>query len=514
MQSTTKSSQTIPPAAAIALVAIIVAVLMVHRIGASDVCNANEAVEGVFVQQMVEQGKLLFPLENGTVPMYKPPLFHWTAVAIDYVAGIRKVSATNLRFPSAMYAIAAAILTMLFAYRILGIESAILAGLALAGSYQYVALGRFGRVDMTLCFFETVALFAFVRWLPRNATTSAAQARRDSSLGALYLMALAMALGVLAKGPVGALIPGISILIFMLVERRWRQILAMLDPGAVIVGVVLASSWYVACYVSGRYEFLDRQLGGENVGRFFGSLGAMSPVYYLKPILLNSAPFSIVLPLAAATALSTRLRAMFFGAIESTVGTDADSNRSSPRALDAVRLFAIFYFVTMVFFSLAAYKRRAYLLPVWPVSAVILAWWIRSLPQPSWRRIASLSFAGVCVALAIFNFIYIPASEVASCRSDSYRPASEEIARVVGADEPLYLYGFAEELAPLLFYLDRDAPVLTGRLGDAPPGYIIVPAGVWKKHAQEALDLEPVLTSDHGSKHLIVLKHGKSYASR
>ncbi|WP_304822530.1 glycosyltransferase family 39 protein [Candidatus Binatus sp.] len=504
----------IPPAAAIAIVAIVVAVLMFHRIGASDVCNANEAVEGVFVQQMVEHGKLLFPLENGSIPMYKPPLFHWSAAAIDYAAGIRKVTAANLRFPSALYATAGAILAMLFAYGILGIEGAILAGLVLAGSYQYVILGRFGRVDMTLCFFETLALFAFMRWLPRDSTALASRARVEGNVGALYLMALAMALGVLAKGPVGALLPGLSILIFMIVERRWRQIFAMLDPGAVILGVVLASSWYLACYVGGRYGFLDRQLGDENVGRFFGSLGAMSPVYYLKPILLNSAPFSLFIPVAAATALSPRLRRALFGELDAASDSAEASAVSTPRALTAVRLFAIFYFVTIVFFSLAAYKRRAYLLPVWPASAVMLAWWIRSMPSPPWRRIATLSFATLCAALAIFNFVYIPALEVASCRNDSYRPAAEEIARVVGADEPLYLYGFKEELAPLLFYLGRDAPMLTGRLGDAPPGYIIVPASVWKKREPEALDLEPVLTSDHGSRHLVVLKHGKSYASR
>src|SRR6202522_2676176 len=83
----------IPPAAAIVAIALVIAVLTIHRLGAGDVCTGNEAVEGVFVQQMVEHGHLLFPVENGNVPMYKPPLFHWTAVALDRLAGIRKVTA-------------------------------------------------------------------------------------------------------------------------------------------------------------------------------------------------------------------------------------------------------------------------------------------------------------------------------------------------------------------------------------------------------------------------------------
>jgi len=499
----------VPPAAAILTIAVVIAVLTLHRLGAGDVCTGNEAVEGVFVQQMVEHGHFMFPVANGDVPMYKPPLFHWTAAAIDRLFDIRKVTAANLRLPSALYAIAGALLTMLFAYEILGRDVAVLAGLALAGSYQYVSQGRFGRVDMTLCFFESLALFAFLWWLPRDPASSGPGARFESNLPALYLMAAALGLGVLAKGPVGAMLPGVSILIFMIAEHRGRQILAMLDPGAIIVGAAVASSWYLACYFGGRVAFLNRQLDTENIGRFFGSLGAMAPWYYLKPALLNSAPLSLLVPIAAVWALLTRHRQDS----TSPPANAGDLPAGSARSRAAVRLFAIFYFATVIFFSIAAYKRRAYLLPVWPAAAVMLAWWIVTVPPLAFRRTATRAFAALCAGLVVFNFAYIPGMEVRTCRDDSFRPAAEEIARVVVPADPLYLYGFQEEVAPLLFYLDRDAPVLQGRLGDAPPGFVIVPADVWRTRQRDALDFEPVLTSDHGNRSLILLKRGKSYAA-
>src|SRR5258708_11823083 len=297
----------LPPAAAILAIALVIAVLTLHRLGAGDVCTGNEAVEGVCVQQMVEHDHLLFPVENGNVPMYKPPLFHWTAVAIDRVLGIRKVTPANLRLPSALYAIAGALLTMIFALAILGLDVAVLAGLTLAASYQYISQGRFGRVDMALCFFESLSLFAFLWWLPRDPSLSGRDARFESNLPALYLLAAALGLGVLAKGPVGAILPGVSILIFMVVEHRGRQIFTMLHPAAIILGGAIASSWYLACYFGGRNAFLNRQLDTENVGRFFGSLGAMAPWYYLKPVLLNSAPLSLLLPIAAIYALLSRV---------------------------------------------------------------------------------------------------------------------------------------------------------------------------------------------------------------
>src|SRR5208283_2092308 len=185
-----------------------------------------------------------------------------------------------------------------------------------------------GRVDMTLCFFESLALFAFLWWLPRDPASSGPTARFESRLPALYLMAAALGLGVLAKGPVGAILPGASIVIFMIVERRSRQILTMLDPGAIILGAAIASSWYLACYFGGRFAFLNRQLDTENVGRFFGSLGAMAPWYLLKPVLFNSAPLSLLIPVAAVYALRTSL---------ATSGNE-DSISAPERGRSAVRL--------------------------------------------------------------------------------------------------------------------------------------------------------------------------------
>ncbi len=247
------------------------------------------------------------------------------------------------------------------------------------------------------------------------------------------------------------------------------------------------------------------------MGRFFGTLGAMAPWYYFKPLLLNSAPLSILVPIAVATAIASRRHR--------SIDQPEDLPSDNKRARISVRLFAIFWLATVAFFTVAAYKRRAYLLPLWPASAVMLAWWIKSFASSAssavrrWARLAKYVFAAICTALIVFNFIYIPHKEVKECAGDSFRPAAEEIERVVSAGEPLYVFGFKEELAPLLFYLDRDAPQLEGRLGDAPPGYVIVPAAVWKAHQNEALDLEPVLTSEHGRRSIVLLKRGKSYAS-
>jgi len=488
--------------AAIVAIAFLTLALTTWRLGVRDVCSGNEAVEGVFVQQMVEHGKLLFPLENGRVPMYKPPLFHWTATAIDLATDTKTVTPFNLRLPSVLYAVAGAILTMLFAYDIMGLEAAVLAGLTLAGAFQYITLGRFGRVDMTLAFYEALALFSFFWWLGPKPTETPSFAQETVSEPMQYVFAIALGFAVLAKGPVGALLPLAAMGIFVIVEGRLRESFHRISILAVVVAILLGSSWYVACWVGQQYGFLTRQIGSENVGRFFGALGTMSPLYYVMPLLLNSGPLSLLVPIAVVLALRSR------PARAEEVRTPAVA---APR--EAVRLFAIFWIVTVVFFSIAAYKRRAYLLPLWPPSAVMLAWMITVASEKFGGRSPKGAYAALCVAMIIVNFIIIPRREARECGGDSFRPAANEIAKVVAGGEPLYLYGFNEEVAPLLFYLDRDAPELDGKLGDAPPGYIIVPAAVWAKKRGEALDLQPVLESHRGNRHLILLRRGKVYAS-
>ncbi|HVB80905.1 MAG TPA: phospholipid carrier-dependent glycosyltransferase [Candidatus Binataceae bacterium] len=484
--------------AAIAVV-LATAATVLHRLDAAEVCGANEAIEGVFVQQMVEHGALLFPLENGSAPMYKPPLFHWTATALDRIGRVGKVTAFNLRLPSALYAIAGVALTIAFAWAPLGEGGAVLAGMILAGSYQYVSEGRVGRVDMTLCFFETLALMSCLWMLPEAPPASI----QDPSAGDVtlrYLLALALGLGVLAKGPVAIILPLGAIGVFLLRERRLGELRDLFTPGSLFVAIVVSFGWYVACAMGRRYGFLDRQLESENLGRFFGALGFMAPWYYLKPILLNSAPLSLMVPFAAAAALRRP-------AADARAASTADA--AGDRARFDARLLATFWLLTVIFFSVAAYKRRAYLLPLWPSSAFLLAWGADEVARRSrWGRVARAALVALCAGLMAFNFVYLPRHEAAGCEGGSFQAAAAQINRTVGSDEPLYLYGFGDDPAPLLFYLDRDAPLVGGKLGDAPPGYVIVPETVWDEHASEALDLKPVLNVEAGGDKLLLLRRG------
>ncbi|MDX2170409.1 MAG: glycosyltransferase family 39 protein [Deltaproteobacteria bacterium] len=446
--------------------------LMLYRLGTAEICEHNEAVEAVFVQRMVDHGEWFFPLLNAHEPMYKPPLFHWTAAGLAAGLGVESTTPLVVRLPSALYGLAGIAMAMLLMLRWLGLHSALLSGLMLLGSYQYMSAARFGRVDMALTCCEALALVAFVGWLSVPPTGTTRGGRR---LAWQYLCAVGLGLAVLAKGPVGMLIPLLAMGIFLIVDGSWRHAIAGLSRGPALVLIVVSVSWYGLCLASGHSDFLQRQLGSENAARAIGGLGAMPPWYYLRPLLFNSPPLSVLVPIAVVAALRQPR-------------TRVATERVAPK------LFAIFWVVTLAVFSLVAYKRRAYLLPLWPPAAMLLAWWLCGAAAPQRRAIWRGAFTLAVGGQIVFNALYLPHADVRYCGGKPARRAAARIQQVVPATSTLYWYGPGALPPPILFYLDRTVPRLAGKLDDAPPGYILVATDSWQPGDALRTVLRPVLT--------------------
>ena len=296
-----------PSVVALGVVLLAGAAMLIFRLSAAEICSSNEAVEALAVQQMVEHGEVLAPVLNGHAPMFKPPLFHWTAAAIAHGLGAAKVSELTVRLPSVAFGLACVLFTIVFVRSWLGLANAILSGIVLLAAYQFVGEARFGRVDMALTCCESLALFAMIAWIARADYDDSSRRRASTFADArLYVAAIALGLSVLAKGPVGMTLPVVAIIAMLAMERRWRDLRALASPGPLLVLLAVGSSWYVACVWAGRVDVLHRQILDENFNRFTGGIRTMSPFYYVTPLLLNSAPLSLVVPIAVAKGWRTR----------------------------------------------------------------------------------------------------------------------------------------------------------------------------------------------------------------
>ena len=79
---------------------------------------------------------------------------------------------------------------------------------------------------------------------------------------------VSLALAVLAKGPVGAVLAASSIGLFVLTTRRWDLLKILLRPGAVLSGLAVALPWYWLCYRANGWTFIQEFLINHNLARF------------------------------------------------------------------------------------------------------------------------------------------------------------------------------------------------------------------------------------------------------
>jgi 4-amino-4-deoxy-L-arabinose transferase-like glycosyltransferase len=144
-----------------------------------------------------------------------------------------------------------------------------------------------------------------------------------------------------------------------------------------VVGLILASPWYVTLLLAGRTDALHELLVRQNVSRFLDAWDHQQPWwYYLKYFWLTFAPWSWFVPVAAVAALRR---------------SRDDAGRPLGRLLPWVWLLA-----PLIFFSLSESKREPYMLPAAPA----VAWLAASILEPLRRRNLSPGLGRACATIA------------------------------------------------------------------------------------------------------------------
>ncbi|MBI2539450.1 MAG: glycosyltransferase family 39 protein [Deltaproteobacteria bacterium] len=320
------------------------------------------------VQEIVQQGNWLFPLKRGEEVPSKPPLFHWLAALTSMMAG--GVSEMTVRLPSALLATVAVLLLYGLGRRMFGEETAFLAALMLATTVAFQSEAVAARVDMTLAFFVTVVLVIF--YLVYQGFLKGIW---------LYGFYLLLGLGVLAKGPVGLILPAMVICCFLVARRRWDFLSQLCFHKGVILALLVGLAWYGLALAKGGEEFVSRQVIHENLARFFlsgeGGSGHQKPVYYYIPyLMLEGLPWSLFLPFVV-----------------------ADWFRRRAFADEHLLFLMLWAGLIFVFFSVSAGKRSVYILPLYPALALMTAAWLKESEGGGIRAWGLKSVGGLCLLL-------------------------------------------------------------------------------------------------------------------
>ena len=355
------------PRPAILILIALGSLLFLSNLGGYPLYTKGEPREAVTVFDMVHGGGIILPMRAGVEIPSKPLLMHWMAAALSFALG--GVTELSVRLPSALLAIAGMVICYLYVRRLFDEKVALLAAVFLGTAFQYLQAGTGSRVDMTLTFFLELALFEFI------AIAEGISSRR-------ILLYVAISFAILAKGPVGLVLPMLVAVAWILIQRRWRVIPKLsLFRGAIVVAV-LGGGWYFAAAYVGGMDFVRKQLWSENLERFIGGAGFheghVHPFYYLGLALLGGfLPWTVLLPTPLVQG---------FG--------------RWPKVGPRIAYLLVWAGVVLLFYSFAQSKRGVYLLALYPALATLLAVCVAgAIAEPSEpvRRFVAIvgSLAGV-----------------------------------------------------------------------------------------------------------------------
>jgi len=305
----------------------------------------DESIYAQTAREMAGTGDWITPRLCGSPYLIKPPLYHWLAAVFFHFLGENELAG---RLPQALAGLAAVLAVASITGRAFGKGTGLLAGAALATSPGFAVGVRVAGMDALLTSAITLCLVFFFRGY------------REPARRAAWFLASGFCAGIaaLAKGPAGAAIPALVILVFLIKRREIK--LAASNPalrGAAIC-LVSASVWYVPVWIQNGSRFarvfwLRNNLArlGEPVSDHGGPV-----TYYLPVFLIAFLPWSFPFAITAARALARLVR------------------RAPDAAPDPlVELAWSWFLAPFVFYSLIATKLPGYLLPVFPAAAILVA---------------------------------------------------------------------------------------------------------------------------------------------
>jgi 4-amino-4-deoxy-L-arabinose transferase-like glycosyltransferase len=328
-----------------AVVWLLLAVLWFGTLGIRPLYKADESRYAEISREMVESGDWVTPRLNGFKYFEKPPLQYWTTAALFSLLGEKDWVA---RLWTALIGFAGIALTLYAGNRLFGPPAGLYAAAILAGSPLYVLLGQVNTLDMSVSVFLAAAVFAF-------------------ALGRMMLFWAACALAVLSKGLIGIVLPIAAVGLYMLVRRDWSIVRRIRPLAGGLLFLAITAPWFIAVSMANA-EFAHFFFVQEHFQRFTTKMHhRVQPAWYFVPVLLaGMAPWLAPLGRAAARVFRERT--------------------------DAELLLWIWALVVFVFFSASGSKLPAYILPIFPALAVLVA---RAITAGllKWQAIAMLPLA-------------------------------------------------------------------------------------------------------------------------
>ncbi|MBD3880737.1 glycosyltransferase family 39 protein [Phormidium tenue FACHB-886] len=365
------------------------------HLGSIGLVDETEPLFAEAARQMTVTGDWITPYFNGVTRFDKPPLVYWIMAFAYQTIGVNEWAA---RFPSAIAATGLAGLGFYVLKRfgfpspsagqagamLRGAEiphdasslqrwvAAFIGSALIALNPQTIVWARTGVSDMLLSGCMGSALLAFFMGY--------AQPENPKRQARWYLAFWILSgLAVLAKGPVGIVLPGLIVLAFLVYVGQLKPVLRELQiiRGGLLF-LAIAVPWFVLVIQANGEAYINSFFGYHNLERFTQVVNRHSApwFFYFFVVAIGFAPWSIHLPIAIARLRFWQRRAW------------QQQPRSSQLGLFAMTWLAVIF----GFFTIAVTKLPSYTIPLLPAAAILTAlFWSDQLTHQRSSRFAQVS---------------------------------------------------------------------------------------------------------------------------
>src|SRR4030066_2517699 len=330
-----------------------------YNIGSPGLFDVDEAVYAEASREMIETGDWITPQYNYTNRYDKPVFFYWLMASAFRVYGVTEFAA---RFWSAAFGVMLTLMCYYLLRRIGHPKWGVITALIFATSLEVIVLAHASITDMTLAFFITSALFCFFIGYIGGSVENPLPFKGRDRVGMGYAQELPdtrwwymgfylnISLAVLTKGPVGIVLPGSIIFIFLILRGDFMQTLKKMHiVSGVLIFLVVALPWYIVETWINGWEYIDAFFIKHNVTRFTGVVsGHRGSVYYFIPVILIAFfPWSAFRP---------QILYRYFPRSRKRGAVDPE---------ESLTLFSIIWLlVIFIFFSISKTKLPGYIVPL------------------------------------------------------------------------------------------------------------------------------------------------------
>ena len=374
------------------VIALISGAVFFTNLGQARLWDRDEPRNAGCAAEMLARGDWIVPTFNDELRHQKPVLLYWLMMSVYPLLGVNEFSA---RFWSATLAIVTTMATYGIARRLTNSKTALLAAIALATSLMFDVAARAATPDSVLICCSTCAIYLYTIGVfsrqPDSSEPSANTSWFPESLLLIIAMYSMMGLGVLAKGPVGVIVPMAIIGMLMLIKRLpkhdwdpgsdWhsrvvsagqrmvrpfhpvhflKTFWAMKPLVAISMVMLIAGPWFLMVATATNGEFTSKFFVGEHFGRATTALENHSGGIWFYPlaILIGFFPWSVLWgPVAV----------QFF------------QQRKSSSTTVVGTMMLCWIGVQVGLFSLAQTKLPSYVTPCYPALAILAAVCLREL---------------------------------------------------------------------------------------------------------------------------------------